>query len=93
MVSRIVQSEKPVFVEALLAELAMEALDVAVLHRPTRGDEVQSDLVFVSPLIQRLGSEFSAVINNDSHRQTRVRSEVPPAPAPHVAPAARCPLR
>jgi hypothetical protein len=40
-VSRIVQREKPVLVEAFLAELAMEALDVAVrtqcqLH-PYRG--------------------------------------------------------
>jgi hypothetical protein len=26
---------------------------VRVLHRPARGDEVQSDFVFVSPLIQR----------------------------------------
>ena len=30
---RIVKSEKPVFVEALLAEFAMKASDVAVLHR------------------------------------------------------------
>ena len=42
---RIVQSEKPVFVEALLAELAMKAFDVAVLlHRPSWRNEVQCSL-------------------------------------------------
>src|SRR5450631_4457954 len=37
----IVQGEKPVFVQAFLAELSMEAFDVAVLHWPARRDEVQ----------------------------------------------------
>ncbi len=44
---RIVQGEKPVLVQALLAELAVKAFDVTVLHWPSRGDEVQYDLVLV----------------------------------------------
>jgi hypothetical protein len=52
--SCVVQGEEPVLVQALLAELAMEALDVAVLHGPVWLDEVQDDLVLVRPLIERL---------------------------------------
>jgi hypothetical protein len=62
---RIVQSEKPVLVEALLAELAMEAFDVAVLHRSAGCDEVQCDLVLISPLVQSPGGELCAVINDN----------------------------
>src|SRR6185437_5448714 len=64
---RIVQSEEPVFVEALLAELAMEAFDVAVLHRPSWCDEVQCDLVLIGPLVQSLRSELRAVINDNPY--------------------------
>ena len=49
-----VQREEPVFVEVFLAELAVEAFDVAVPHRlTTRHDEVQHDLVFVGPSVER----------------------------------------
>jgi hypothetical protein len=36
--------EKPVFVEAFLTELAVEAFDIAVLHRAPGHDEVQHTL-------------------------------------------------
>src|SRR6202051_1692716 len=64
---RIVQSEEPVFVEALLAELAMEAFDVPVLHRPSWCDEVQCDLVLICPLVQSLRGELRAVINDNPY--------------------------
>src|ERR1017187_6094949 len=64
---RIVQSEKPVLVEAFLAELAMEAFDVTVLHRPSWCDEVQCDLVLIGPLVQSLRGELGAVINDNPY--------------------------
>src|SRR5271169_2404822 len=60
----VVQSQEPVLVQAFLAELAMERLDVAVLHGTARRDEMQRDLVFVSPLIQRLGGELGAMVDD-----------------------------
>ena len=45
--SCVVEGQEPALVQAFLAELSMEALDVAVLHRPAWRDEVQSDFVFI----------------------------------------------
>src|ERR1700733_481193 len=61
---RIVQSEEPVFVQAHLAELAVEAFG------PSRCDEVQCDLVLIGPLVQSPGGELRAVINNDPQRHS-----------------------
>jgi hypothetical protein len=73
--SRAVQCQKPVLVEAFLAELAMKALDAAVLPRPAWGDEVQRDLVLVSPLVQCLGRELGAAI--DHRCRARTSASVP----------------
>jgi len=59
------QAPKPVDIEAFVAELAIEALQVAVLHRPPRLDEIQLDVVFVGPDVERLPGELGAVIQRD----------------------------
>ena len=43
------QGFKPVLVQALVPELAVEALDVAVLHRSARLDEYVSDTMSLRP--------------------------------------------
>src|SRR6266404_473564 len=48
---------------------------LAVLHRPARRDGVQSDLVFIGPLLQRLGSEFRAMVDDNPHRQSGMLPE------------------
>ena len=73
---RIVQSEKPVLVEAFFAELAVEAFDVAVLHRPSGCDEVQCNFVLVGPLIQRPGGEFGAMVDYDAYRQSTLEPKL-----------------
>src|SRR6202051_1553910 len=89
---RIVQSEKPVFVEVLLAELAMEAFDVAVLHRPSWCDEVQCNLVLIGPLVQSLRGELRAVINDNPILACRAVAGVCPTLVLRAAPATRCRL-
>jgi len=58
---RIVQGQEPVLVQALLTEFAVERFNIAVLHGPARGDEVQRHLILIRPLVQRLRRELSAV--------------------------------
>jgi len=50
-----------VFVEAFLAELTVKALGIAVLHQASGRDEVQHNLVLVSPSIEPFRSELCAV--------------------------------
>jgi len=69
--SCVVQVQEPVLVQTFLAELSMEALDVPVFHRPAWRDEVQRDFVFIGPLVERLGSELRAIVDDDPHRSAR----------------------
>ena len=45
---------EPVLIEALIAELAVEALDVRVLRRLARFDQPQLDPMPIGPGIERL---------------------------------------
>jgi len=47
------QGEEDLHVQALVAQPAVEALDVAVLHGPSWPDEVQMHTVAVGPQIYR----------------------------------------
>ena len=51
------KAREPVAVQALVAELPVEALDVRVLHRLARSNEVKLDLPLVRPLIERLAGD------------------------------------
>src|SRR5690242_11085644 len=59
----IVQADERLLVQTLLAQSAVEALDVRVFHRLTRTDELQSDAMFVRPCVERLADELRTVIN------------------------------
>lgn len=54
----IVETQEPVFVQALVAELAIPALDVRVLVRLARPDEGEPHVVAVSPLVEHLAVEL-----------------------------------
>jgi hypothetical protein len=56
---------EPVLVEALVPQLAVEALDEGVLHRLARLDEVQPHPSLVGPGIQRLPGKLWAVVDDD----------------------------
>lgn len=60
--SSIGQAQKPVLIEAAIAELAVEALDEGILCRLARLDEGQRDLPLTRPEEHRLAGQFGAVI-------------------------------
>lgn len=69
------QALEPVLIEALVAELAVEALDVAVLHGTPWLDENVADMVLLGPGDEGPAGELRAVIGSDRGR---------------VAPESRC---
>ena len=66
----VLHGHEPVFVQALVAELAVEALDVCILIRLTRSDERQ--------LHFRLGARYYSYMLADVHARS-VRKEPEPA--------------
>jgi len=61
---------EPLFVEVLIAELAVEALDVAVLHRPPGLDQDVADAARLRPGHEDPAGEFRAVIGAYGQRVT-----------------------
>ena len=59
---------EPVLIEALVAELAVEALDVAVLHGPAWLDQDVPDVVFLRPGDEGPAGELRAVVGSDGGR-------------------------
>lgn len=55
-------------IQAFVAELAVETLQVSVLHRLARFDEIQRDVVLIGPGVKRLAGELGAVIQGDPLR-------------------------
>ncbi len=56
--AHVVERDEDLFVEALLAEPAVEALDEGVLDRSARLDELQLHPALVGPLIGHAASKF-----------------------------------
>src|ERR1035441_5389967 len=52
------------------SKASMGNFDVSVLHRSSRRDEVQCDLIRASPLVQSLGGKFGAMVDHNTHRQS-----------------------
>ena len=65
--SGLLQRLEPFLVQALVPELSVEALDVAVLHRPAWLDQDVPDAVAVRPGHESPAGELRAVVR--SHRQ------------------------
>ena len=60
---------EPVLVQALVAELAVEALDVGVLRRLAGLDQAQLDAALVGPLVERPARELRPLVGPDRLRQ------------------------
>src|SRR5579863_4641494 len=60
--------DKLLFVQALIAELSVKALDVAVLGGFPWGDEAVLDLVIVRPALERQARKLRAVVGEDAAR-------------------------
>ena len=63
--ARIVERFEPVDVEAFVAELPVEALDVGVLVRLSRVDESQVDASLLGPPQEGPAGELRALVNDD----------------------------
>lgn len=61
----VLESQELVLVEALVPELPVEALDVCVLHRLARPDEVELDPVLVGPAVDDAARELGPVVDPD----------------------------
>jgi hypothetical protein len=66
--------DQPVFVQTLVAELAVEALDVCVLIGPAGPDERQLHAALVSAGIEHLAFELWSMIHGDRLRQAALIS-------------------
>lgn len=55
------QRSEPLLVQAFIAEFALEAFDVTVLHRPARLDQQMLDLVLLRPCQEHTTGEHVAV--------------------------------
>ncbi len=66
--SRLSQALKPVHVQALVSELAIETLDEPVVHWTSWSDEIKLDASLVDPLIEVVAGEFGPVVQSDDHR-------------------------
>lgn len=53
-------------IQAFVAEFAVETLQVAVLHGFTWVDEIEGNVVFIGPDIERLPGKLRAIIQRDS---------------------------
>ena len=71
----VLQGGKPVRVQALVAQLSVEALDVAVLCRLAWADEVELDLMPKRPLVEMLRCEFRTIVDRDDGRGTALRDD------------------
>ena len=65
-ISGVLEVDKLVFVEALVAELPVEALDVAVLGGFSGRDEAVLDLAVVCPALQRQAGELGSVVGDQA---------------------------
>ena len=63
------QVGEPVFVQAFIPELSVEAFNESILDRLAGFDEVQSHGVTIGPFIQCLADELRAIIDNDGPGQ------------------------
>src|SRR5690606_2644401 len=56
---------EPMFIQTLIPEFSVKALDVTILHRLSRLDQLQLNAMMVSPLIQCSASKFRPLIGSD----------------------------
>ena len=76
LLGRVVQRQKPVDIQAFIAETAVERLDVRIILRPSRTRKIQNHTVLVSPEIKNLADEFAAIVDLDPRRHPEVPADL-----------------
>ena len=66
---RIGEGEKPVLVQALVPEPAVERLDEGVVHGLARTTELELHAVLMGPGVERLAPELRSIVHRDALRQ------------------------
>src|SRR5712692_7887786 len=66
---RIVERNEDVLIEAFLAQPRVETLDVRVLDRLARFDELQPYAMLVGPLVERPAAQLGTVIGLNHQRK------------------------
>lgn len=69
------QRREHVLVQALVPQLAVEALHVAILHRLAWRDVVPGDRLLRRPLQHRVAGQLGAVVGDDHRRLTPFRNK------------------
>lgn len=62
------EAEKPVLLQAFVAQPSIEALDERVLHRLPSPDELQANTAPLRPGEQRAARELGAIVSDDGRR-------------------------
>ena len=70
LAARIVERNEDVFIQAFLAQVRIEALDVGVLDRLARFDKLQPYAMFVGPLVERSAAQLGTVVGLNHQRST-----------------------
>src|SRR5215213_10962348 len=65
-------AREPVFVEALISEATIKALDIRIVDRLTRADERQTNATRVRPGIQHTTFELGSMIDGNGYRKAAV---------------------
>jgi YD repeat-containing protein len=71
--ARLPQVGKPVLVQAFVAQPAVEALDVGVLHRPSRGNEIEPNPPALGPRVKAQRGELRAIVEREDLRRPSLR--------------------
>src|SRR5437899_6914589 len=71
------EGEKPMLVQALVSEPAVEALDEGVLNGLARLDEVQPHAPLLGPLVQHQAGELRSIVQHDLLRRLAALGDQP----------------
>ena len=63
---RIVERDENVFIQEFLAQPCIEALDVRVLNRLARFDELQPYTMLIGPMVERPAAQLGTVVHQEA---------------------------
>ena len=80
-----------IIVETFVSETTVEALDIGVLNRLARPDNLESNGMVIGPFIQELASELRSVFHRYSLRIPSFQSDAVQHRGPYVLLEVMCP--
>src|SRR5258705_915327 len=70
LLPRVSQARKPVGIQTFIAQPAVEAFHVRVLHRLSWLNELQPHSTFFAPRSQRSATKFRSIVEDDRFRKS-----------------------